>query len=116
MLVLFGLKNCDSCRKAMRALETSGIEFEFIDIRLDPPKKSALLNWLDVVGGETLVNTRSTTWRALSEDDRTRMKKDPAGLLHDFPTLIKRPVIKVNDDILVGWTPDVRMRIGIGDG
>ena len=55
---------------------------------------------------EKLVNTRSTTWRNLSAEDKLIAEDDPAGLLITYPTLIKRPVIEAGGDVIVGWSSD----------
>lgn len=97
----FGLKNCDTCRKALRALTDAGFEPTVIDVRKDgvSPEDIAML-----LGefGDALINRRSTTWRGLSEDQRLL---EPAVLLAQFPTLMKRPVVETDDGVLLlGWT------------
>jgi len=109
---LFGLKSCDTCKKARTALEAAGKDVEFIDIRAEADLASSLPRWLAAVG-EKLVNRSSTTWRGLSDEDKAKASgASVEGLLLGHPTLIKRPVIDTGDDILVGWTPDVKARLG----
>lgn len=106
---LYGLKNCDSCKRARRDLSMTGIELEFIDIRQEPPSKEVLELWLAAVGEAVLVNRKSTTWRGLTDDERAM----PAlSLLAANPTLIKRPVIMLESDVHVGWTDQVRTALG----
>ena len=113
-LTLYGLKTCDTCRKALKALEAAGRDAAFVDLRADERLPQRLPGWLDSVGAASLVNTRSTTWRGLSEAERARAETDPAGLLIDHPTLIKRPVIDTADGAVhVGWTPQTRAALGI---
>ena len=100
MTTLYGLKNCDTCKKALKALP----EAQFVDIRAEADLVSKLPTWLEKAGAKALVNTRSTTWRGLDEADRSRAETDPAGLLAENPTLIKRPVIERDGDVFVGWT------------
>lgn len=100
-LTLYGLKNCDTCKKAMKALTAEGVAFDFVDIRADADLPQRVPEWLAAIGAEKLVNRRSTTWRGLSEAARGG---DPAALLVDNPTLVKRPVIVRGDEIFVGWT------------
>ncbi|MEO1101752.1 MAG: ArsC/Spx/MgsR family protein [Pseudomonadota bacterium] len=102
---LYGLKNCDTCKKALKALEEAGKPVEFIDIRKDADLPDRLPVWLSAAGPDTLVNRRSTTWRGLSEAERA---VDPQALLTEHPTLIKRPVIETGKDVHVGWTRDVQ--------
>ena len=104
-LKLYGLKHCDSCKKAMKALEGAGKAFEFIDIRTNTDLDRKVPQWLEAVGAKTLVNTRSTTYRELSEDDKVIANGDtPGGVLINNPTLVKRPVIEDGDTVYVGWT------------
>ena len=111
MITLYGLKNCDTCKKAMKELEAAGIAFEFVDIRADADVMAHVPVWLKKVGGKVLINTRSTTWRGLGSEDRNRAETQPAALLIENPTLIKRPVIVAGSDVHVGWTPAVRQAL-----
>lgn len=107
-ITLYGLKNCDTCKKAIKALQTAGREVVFVDIREEADLGSKVPEWLSAVESCQLTNTRSTTWRNLSEADRARAVSEPAALLQDNPTLIKRPVIEAGNTTYVGWTKDVQ--------
>ncbi|MEO1658311.1 MAG: ArsC/Spx/MgsR family protein [Pseudomonadota bacterium] len=104
-LTLTGLKNCDTCKKALKSLRDAGAEPSFVDIRSEADLETLVPQWLDAVGADTLINKRSTTWRNLSDAERAM---EPAALLQTHPTLIKRPVIETGDAIYVGWTKDVQ--------
>ncbi|MEM0929933.1 MAG: ArsC/Spx/MgsR family protein [Pseudomonadota bacterium] len=104
-LTLTGLKNCDTCKKAMKALTEAGLKPSFVDIRTEADLKTLVPQWLEAVGSDLLINKRSTTWRNLSEDERNA---GPSALLQAHPTLIKRPVIETGKTIYVGWTKDVQ--------
>lgn len=110
---LYGLKTCDICRKALKALESAGRSVTFVDIRSDPGLSARLPGWLAAAGVDQLANTRSTTWRGLDEGQRGRLAADPVGLLAEHPALIKRPVIEVGGAVHVGWTPAVRAALGL---
>lgn len=111
-LKLYGLKNCDTCKKALKELEAGGNKAEFVDIRAEADLMSKLPGWLASVG-EKLINRSSTTWRNLSETDKARASGPSLeGLLLGNPTLIKRPVIETDTDVLVGWTPETKAKIG----
>ncbi len=102
-MVLYGLKACDTCRKALKALRAAGHEVQFVDVRMAriPPEQLALFY---TKFGSDLVNTRSTTWRGLSDVAR----QSPAlELLAQHPTLMKRPVIDHNGALTLGWKKDV---------
>ena len=113
MIILYGLKNCDTCKKALGALITASIDHSFVDIRADADLAAKVPVWLAAVGGKNLLNTRSTTWRALSDSDKAGAETDPASLLIANATLIKRPVIEHGDDILVGWSPATQTALGV---
>ena len=112
MTRIYGLKNCDACKKAVKAFEARGLAHEFIDIRAEADLAERVPVWLDAVGAKALINTRSTTWRGLDEAQRARVDSDPAGLLIENPTLIKRPVIEHGDAVSVGGADDVLKSLG----
>jgi arsenate reductase-like glutaredoxin family protein len=101
---VFGLKSCDTCRKALKALRGAGHDPQVIDVRADGIAAADLQAIVDCFG-DAAVNTRSTTWRALSEEDRQR---PVAELLAAHPTLLKRPVIAAGGQWHQGWTATVR--------
>lgn len=106
MPILLGLPSCDTCRKAKKALEEKGLDVTFRDVREDPLSAAELAKYLQSFG-DALLNTRSTTWRGLSEDDR---KAPPLDLLQAHPALMKRPVIDGPDGVTLGWSKDVQAR------
>lgn len=112
-VTLYGLKTCDTCRKAIKALDAGGVTATFVDVRLDADLPAKLPFWLEAVGSERLINTRSTTWRGLDEVERARASSDPVGLLSAHPALIKRPVIEAGGQVHVGWTKDVQAALGL---
>jgi arsenate reductase-like glutaredoxin family protein len=99
MYTLYGLKNCDTSRKAAKALGGT-----LIDIR-EKPLSRQMLERFEAAFGEALLNTRSATWRELDEDRRL---EDPIELMMAFPALMKRPVIARGDDLWLGWGADVQ--------
>ena len=107
---LYGLKNCDSSKKTLKALQSFGHSVEFIDLRATPVAIAQLQKWLDEHGDVVLVNRKSTTWRGL--DDQARQQPILALLMAN-PTLIKRPVIESGDSSFVGWTADVQTALGL---
>ena len=107
---IYGIKNCDTCRKALHFLEDNGIEHEWHDLREDGIDVATIQRWLEQVGAETLVNRRSTTWRGLSEAQRVEAMSaiGAAAFLAEHPTLIKRPVFESGDTVQVGFKADVQ--------
>ena len=115
-LTVYGLKNCDTCRKALKELADAGAHHRFVDIRDEADRVRKVPAWIDEVGAGPLINTRSTTWRNLSAEDKLIAEDDPAGLLISHPTLIKRPVIEHAAGVSVGWSGGVRERVLDGAG
>lgn len=97
---LYGIKACDTCRRARKALPAA----EFFDVREDG-LPAAVLSAALAEFGEALINRKSTTWRNLSDDAR---KAAPLQLLTREPTLMKRPLIVDGAKMTIGWTPDVQ--------
>jgi Spx/MgsR family transcriptional regulator len=99
-MLIYGLKNCDTCRKALKALVAAGHEVLLVDIRAEPLSREMLAAF-EAAFGAALLNTRSTTWRNLSEDAR---KGTLVDLITAHPALMKRPVIRAKDGTLyLGW-------------
>lgn len=104
MITLYGIKNCDTVRKARRWLEANGVDFQFHDFRADGLDEATINAWLTTVSWEVLLNKRGTTWRKL--DDRRKEQLDQTTaieLMLENPTLIKRPVLSDNTDCIVGF-------------
>ncbi|MGH8373527.1 MAG: Spx/MgsR family RNA polymerase-binding regulatory protein [Gammaproteobacteria bacterium] len=101
---MWGLKNCDTCRKARRWLEIHRIVFSFHDVREDTPDSSRLSHWLKTAGVEVLVNRRGTTWRNLAESAKHKLEAgDVVAVLEKHPTLLKRPILEHGKNVLVGF-------------
>ncbi len=110
MVTLYGIKACDTCRKARQVFENAGETVEFRDVRAAPLTSGDIRRFLDGFG-EDLINRRSTTWRNLTGDER----KEPAlDLLAAHPTLMKRPVLESSAGLTLGWTEAVR-KLHLGD-
>ena len=105
MLTVYGIKQCDSCRKALKWLSGQGIEHRFHDLRTDGLSADLLQNWLDSPFAGKLVNRRSTTWRQLSDEQRQSEGAVLLQLLLQHPTLVKRPVFVTNEIIAIGFDP-----------
>jgi arsenate reductase len=97
---LFGLKSCDTCRKALKALPGA----EFVDVR-DAGVPDEIMARAYATFDAGLLNTRSTTWRGLDAAER---EKPVLELLAAYPALMKRPLIVAGDQMYLGWGPDVQ--------
>lgn len=102
--ILYGIKNCDSVKKARKWLDDHHVEYTFHDFRADGLSKDLLQSWLDQIGAETVINTRSTTWKQLTENDQKLARGNMASaVVLANPTLIKRPVLSTGDHFVVGF-------------
>lgn len=116
-LTLYHLKTCDTCRKAIKALQAAGHDLTLIDVRADGVSTADLVQIEKAVGWEKLLNTRSTTWRGLEAADKANMNAAKAiALISEHPTLIKRPVIARHNSegdtlVTVGWTKGVQAEL-----
>jgi arsenate reductase len=106
MLTVYGIKQCDTCRKALKWLTGKDINHRFHDFRVDGLDKDLLKGWLDSSYAGNLVNRRSTTWRQLSDEQRGFEGDELLELLLQHPTLIKRPVFFTDEIVAVGFKPD----------
>jgi arsenate reductase len=102
---VYGLRACDTCRKAIRALAEAGHDAVLVDVRETPLDEATRARFLAAFG-DRLLNTRSTTWRGLSDADRALPDPD---LLAAHPAVMKRPVIETGRGALhLGWDAGIR--------
>ena len=106
MLTLYGIPNCDSCRKARKWLDQQNVAHRFHDLRADGVDRGMLERWLSDMDWRALLNMRSATWRGLDDEDKADVDADRAiELMLAHPTLIKRPVVEAGDTVLTGFSP-----------
>lgn len=103
-MTLYGLRTCDTCRKALREIRAAGRAAELVDVR-DTPLDAATLDRFAAAFGERIVNTRSATWRGLSAEDRAAGTR---SVLAAHPAAMKRPVIEDGATLYLGWDAGVR--------
>ncbi len=103
MVEIYGLKNCDTCRKALKALPDASL----IDVRAEGVPE-ALMARAFAEFGDKLLNTRSTTWRGLDADER---EQAPLELLAKHPALMKRPLILAGDTLFLGWAAETAAQV-----
>lgn len=104
---VFGIKNCDTMKKAMNWLGDNGIAYEFTDYKKAGIAEANLPDWNQRAGWQKLLNTRGLMWKKLSEDERAAVDEQKAlKLMAQYPSLIKRPVLDTGTDLLVGFSPE----------
>lgn len=107
MLTLYGIPNCDTCKKARKWLDANSITHHFHDVRADGLDMPMLTRWARHVGWQKLLNTRSTTWRQIPETERRDINEEHAlKLMLANPTLIKRPVLESGNKVMVGFSTE----------
>jgi len=103
-MILFGIKNCDTVKKARRWLTDNNLEFEFHDFRQNGLDRETIEHWLKSVDWEILLNKRGTTWRKLDDPRKEQLDQAVAiELMLENPTLIKRPVLVSEQTCKVGF-------------
>jgi arsenate reductase (glutaredoxin) len=105
---LYGIKNCDTMKKARAWLDKHGVEYAFHDYKTDGVERERLERWAKTVGWETLLNTSGTTFRKLPERDKDSLSESKAiKLMLAQPSIIKRPVLDLGGGkLLVGFRPE----------
>ena len=107
MLTIYGIKNCDTMKKAFTWLDEHKLKYHFHDYRKDGIDATLLSNWVGRVGWQIVINKRSTTWRTLPGEDKSDIDDEKAvALMLQNPTLIKRPVLidSKTNEMLVGFS------------
>ena len=106
-IILHGIQNCDTVKKARRWLDAQGADYAFHDYKKEGADAGRLASWSDAVGFNALLNKRGTTFRKLSDADKEDIDRAKAiDLMVQHPSLIKRPVVEHNGGILVGFAED----------
>ncbi|WP_328187727.1 ArsC family reductase [Marinobacter sp. OP 3.4] len=104
---LYGIKNCDTVKKARKWLDENNVAHEFHDFRKDGLDETLLSRWEQAIGWETLINRRGTTWRKLPEELRDTIGAQTAHeIMLDNPSIIRRPVVESGDSVSVGFSAD----------
>jgi arsenate reductase len=107
-ITLYGIKNCDTMKKARAFLDKKGVAYDFHDYKTAGIERTKLEGWVKTVGWETLLNRAGTTFRKLPDDDQANLtEKKAVSLMLAQPSMIKRPVLELGGGkIMVGFKPD----------
>lgn len=107
VLTMYGIKNCDTIKKARKYLESQGVDYRFHDYRADGLDAALLARFVEVLGWEALLNTRGTTWRKLDEATRNAVNSAAAAqeVMLAQPSIIKRPLLcNAQGSMLLGFS------------
>jgi arsenate reductase len=107
-ITIYGIKNCDTMKKARAALEKKGVAYDFHDYKTKGIERAKLEGWAKKVGWETLLNRAGTTFKKLPDRDREGVtEKKAIALMLAQPSMIKRPVLELpGGKLLVGFKPE----------
>ena len=107
MLKVYGIKNCDTMKKALAWLDSHQVAYEFIDYKKAGVAEANLPDWAARAGWEKLLNTRGLMWKKLSDAERADVDEAKAlSLMTMYPALIKRPVLDTGAKLIVGFDPE----------
>jgi len=107
MTTIYGIKNCETMKKAFAWLDDHGVRYDFHDYKKTGIDLARLKSWAKQVGWGTLLNTRGTTWRKLSPSQQANLDEAKAmRLMSENPSLIKRPVLEHGGELMVGFIPE----------
>jgi len=105
---IYGIKNCDTMKKARAWLDAKDVAYDFHDYKTAGIAKDRLKGWADKLGWETLLNRAGTTFKKLPEADREGLtEKKALALMLAQPSMIKRPVLEQGGKLLVGFKPEI---------
>lgn len=104
-IILYGINNCDSVKKARQWLAAQAIDYQFIDFKKQAPDENLIRQWLKQIELTQVLNKRSSTWRSLSAAEQVRAADDGGAiaLMMQYPNLIKRPLLQHAGGIALGF-------------
>ena len=107
-VTIYGIKNCDTMKKARQWLDTNGVSYEFHDYKAVGIDRARLDRWVGELGWETVLNRAGTTFRKLTDAEKQDLDADKAiGLMQAQPSMIKRPILDLGDGrLLAGFKPE----------
>jgi Spx/MgsR family transcriptional regulator len=107
-MIIYGIKNCDTVKKAQKYLQNRDISYEFHDYKKSGIDKETLSEWCDMLSWQVLLNKRGTTWRNLSDDIKNSVvdKESAMNVMLNNHSIIKRPVLEKGDLLIVGFDED----------
>ncbi|KRB58660.1 ArsC family transcriptional regulator [Rhizobium sp. Root708] len=107
-VTVYGIKNCDTMKKARSWLEEHDVAYDFHDYKTSGIDRAHLAKWTQEAGWETVLNRAGTTFRKLPDNARENLDREKAiELMLEQPSMIKRPVVEADGKLLVGFKPDI---------
>jgi arsenate reductase len=107
-ITIYGIKNCDTMKKARMWLDSHGIAYSFHDYKTEGIERERLVRWAKELGWEALLNRAGTTFRKLDDADKEKLGETKAiALMLAQPSMIRRPVLDLGNKLLVGFKPEI---------
>jgi arsenate reductase len=106
MYKVYGIKNCDTMKKAMTWLTDNNIPFEFHDYKKEGISNEKIQEWLTQKPWDVLINKAGTTWKKLSDEEKATDEMGASKLMMEKPSMIKRPIIENDKIVVMGFNPD----------
>ena len=104
MMIMYGIPNCDTIKKARTFLNGNNVKYEFHDYKKQGISPALLKHWCKTLGYENILNRRGTTWRKLDDDTKSNLDEENAILLmQESPSMIKRPLLDTGDKLVLGF-------------
>ena len=102
---IYGIKNCNTVKKALVWLDDNGIDYTFVDFKKEPANEKLIAHWLQSKSWKELVNTKGTTYRMLSDEEKKKITNESSAihLMVEKNSVIKRPVLELNNTIVLGF-------------
>ncbi len=114
MITMYGIKNCDTIKKARQWLEEAGVDYQFYDYKKDGLSPELLDSFIAELGWDALLNRRGTTWRKLPDDVRDNISEASArAVMLDNPSIIKRPLLDTGSQKVLGFKADDYAALGL---
>ncbi len=103
MLEVYGIKNCNTVKKALAWLDEHGVEYRFHDFKREGVDEARLARWVEQLGWEALLNRKGLTWRRLPEERRAQVSDAASAmaLMREKPSIIKRPIVEAGDEVIL---------------
>jgi arsenate reductase len=108
-MIVYGIKNCDTVKKALNWLRDNNIDFEFHDFKKQGIQQDKLKQWADINGWESFFNKKGTTWKKLDSETQSETVNEQAAfkLMEEKTSVIKRPVIEKDDVLIFGFDIEI---------
>lgn len=107
-MIIYGIKNCDTMKKAFKWLDEQGIDYQFHDYKKEGLNEALAKQWLEELGYEQLINKRGTTWRKLDDTVKNNLTNETAlSLMLENSSIIKRPLLDTGNQRYLGFKPEL---------